>query len=120
MTDFTKPSKPDTKRYRTTNWSDYNAALKSRGSLTVWLDEGMKWYAPIVDGKNGRPARFSDAAIVLSEHQMSVQFTLVPNHRLGAKSTGAVWAEVGSARLKHCQPQTKKPDRAIELHCQSY
>ncbi|MDH0365109.1 IS5/IS1182 family transposase, partial [Comamonas aquatica] len=26
-------------RYRTTNWKQYNAALKARGSLTVWLDK---------------------------------------------------------------------------------
>ena len=33
------------KRYRTTNWNAYNAALKSRGALTIWLDENMTWYA---------------------------------------------------------------------------
>lgn len=31
--------KPDLARYRTTDWSEYNAALKSRGSLMVWLDK---------------------------------------------------------------------------------
>ncbi|GEQ76192.1 hypothetical protein CTTA_3197 [Comamonas testosteroni] len=31
-------SKP---RYRTTNWKQYNAALKARGSPTIWLDKGM-------------------------------------------------------------------------------
>ncbi|MFA3920483.1 IS5/IS1182 family transposase, partial [Ruegeria sp. 2012CJ15-1] len=25
-------------RYRTMNWSDYNAGLKKRGSLLIWLD----------------------------------------------------------------------------------
>ena len=24
-------------RYKTTNWAEYNAALKARGSLTIWL-----------------------------------------------------------------------------------
>ena len=32
-------------RYRTTNWKQYNAALKARGSLTVWLDKRMCWFA---------------------------------------------------------------------------
>ena len=32
-------------RYKTTNWAEYNAALKARGSLTIWLDKGMQWYA---------------------------------------------------------------------------
>ena len=52
-------SKP---RYRTTNWKQYNAALKARGSLTIWLDEGMSWFAA-ASGKRGRSPQFSDAAI---------------------------------------------------------
>ena len=39
-------------KYKTTNWADYNASLKARGSLTVWLDKDMQWYAT-VSGKRG-------------------------------------------------------------------
>ena len=49
-------------RYKTTNWAAYNAALKARGSLTIWLDKDMSWYAP-ASGKRGRQRVFSDAAI---------------------------------------------------------
>ena len=49
-------------RYKTTNWAAYNAALKARGSLTIWLDKDMQWYAP-ANGKRGRQRIFSDAAI---------------------------------------------------------
>jgi hypothetical protein len=49
-------------RYKTTNWKEYNAALKSRGSLTMWLDTGMQWLAQ-PNGKRGRNQTFSDAAI---------------------------------------------------------
>ena len=49
-------------RYKTTNWAAYNAALKARGSLTIWLDKDMQWYAP-ASGKRGRQRVFSDAAI---------------------------------------------------------
>ena len=49
-------------RYRTTNWPQYNAALKARGSLTIWLDRGMRWLAE-PSGKRGRGKLFSDAAI---------------------------------------------------------
>lgn len=49
-------------RYKTTNWAAYNAALKARGSLTIWLDKDMQWYAP-ASGKRGRQRTFSDAAI---------------------------------------------------------
>ena len=40
-------------RYKTSNWAAYNAALKARGSLTIWLDKDMPWYAP-ASGKRGR------------------------------------------------------------------
>lgn len=50
------------RRYRTTNWKHYNAALKARGSLTVWFDKNMSWFAQ-ASGKRGRSPKFSDAAI---------------------------------------------------------
>ncbi len=33
-------------RYKVANWSEYNAGLKRRGSLTLWLDEPVagSWY----------------------------------------------------------------------------
>ena len=49
-------------RYRTINWQQYNAALKARGSLTIWLDRAMRWLAE-PSGKRGRGKLFSDAAI---------------------------------------------------------
>ena len=55
-------SKPAPARYRTTNWSTYNDALRKRGSLLIWLDKEMTWLAPH-DGSPGRPAVFPDAAI---------------------------------------------------------
>jgi DDE family transposase len=55
-------SKPIPQKYKTTNWRSYNAALKSRGSLTIWFDPGMDWRAGPT-GKRGRQPTFSDAAI---------------------------------------------------------
>ena len=55
-------SKPSPARYRTTNWSSYNEALRRRGSLLVWFDREMVWLAPR-DGRHGRPPVFSNAAI---------------------------------------------------------
>ncbi|THH34195.1 IS5 family transposase [Aliishimia ponticola] len=49
-------------KYKTTNWSAYNDALKRRGSLTLWFDPEMIWRAPPT-GKRGRQPSFSDAAI---------------------------------------------------------
>jgi hypothetical protein len=50
------------KRYHTTNWTQYNSFLKALGSLTIWLDKKMSWFAA-ASGKRGRSPKFSDAAI---------------------------------------------------------
>jgi Transposase DDE domain len=55
-------SKPSPARYRTTNWSEYNAALRRRGSLLIWLDREMEWLAS-PSGRPGRSETYSDAAI---------------------------------------------------------
>ena len=55
-------SKPTPARYRTTNWSAYNAALRKRGALLIWLDKEMDWHAPHED-RAGRPPVFSNVAI---------------------------------------------------------
>ena len=65
---MSEDKKPRT-RYRTTNWPQYNAALKARGSLTVWLDKDMRWLAQ-PSGKRGRDQIYSDAAI---EFCLSIQ-----------------------------------------------
>lgn len=49
-------------KYKTTNWSSYNEALKQRGSLTIWFDPDMEW-TPAPTGKRGRHQSLSDAAI---------------------------------------------------------
>ena len=49
-------------RYRTTNWKQYNAGLKARGSLSIWMDKRMTWFAA-GSGKRGRSPKFSEAAI---------------------------------------------------------
>jgi len=55
-------TKPSPSRYRTTNWSSYNSALRKCGSLLIWLDKEMTWHAPR-EGRPGRSPVFSDAAI---------------------------------------------------------
>jgi hypothetical protein len=54
--------KPAPHKYRTTNWKTHNEALKSRGSLLIWLDPTMNWHGQ-PSGKRGRNQTFSDEAI---------------------------------------------------------
>ena len=55
-------SKPTPPVYRTTNWAAYNAALRQRGSLSIWFDPETQWLAAPT-GKRGRQPVFCDAAI---------------------------------------------------------
>ena len=51
--------------YRVRNWSEYNAGLKQRGSLTFWLDEAVikQWLNLEKTGKRGASDVYSDLAI---------------------------------------------------------
>ncbi len=53
-------------RYRVRNWSEYEAGLKRRGDLTLWLDEAALagWQAPRRSTPGGQ-AWYSDLAIEL-------------------------------------------------------
>ena len=55
-------SKPAPTRYRTLNWSSYNAALRRRGWLTVWFDPSTRRHAA-TSGRRGAQPVYSDAAI---------------------------------------------------------
>ena len=55
-------SAPAKTKYRTTNWKEYNAALKSRGALLIWLDKDMRWQG-YASSKRGRSPKYSEAAI---------------------------------------------------------
>lgn len=52
------------RRHRVINWSEYDAALRQRGSLTVWFTEGAvaAWAAEPRTTRGGRPS-YSDVAI---------------------------------------------------------
>src|ERR1700737_2772251 len=51
-------------KYKVTNWPEYEAELRRRGSLTVWVtDEAIAaWHAPAT-GKRGGQLTYSDLAI---------------------------------------------------------
>lgn len=44
-------------KYKLTNWSDYNEALRRRGDITIWLSEEAiaRWYA-----KERKPQKLSE------------------------------------------------------------
>lgn len=61
-------------QYRIRNWSAYNAALKQRGSLTVWIDDEVLagWANTEKSGKRGASRTYSDLAIATMSTMGSV------------------------------------------------
>jgi hypothetical protein len=53
------------RRYRIRNWRDYNSALVRRGSLTLWVEQGVvnKWRDTAAPTRRGRRRSYSDLAI---------------------------------------------------------
>lgn len=51
--------------YRIRNWSEYDAALKQRGSITFWVSEEAiaNWIHPEKTGKRGASPLYTDLAI---------------------------------------------------------
>lgn len=62
------PKRPSLKKkvYRIRNWSQYNAALVQRGSLTVWLDDACigGWHNSQKSGRRGASCTYTDSAIL--------------------------------------------------------
>lgn len=60
-----KPPKKKQTTYKVANWKDYNQALVSRGSITLWLGEDAvaAWHTTPKTGKAGHPKTYSDLAI---------------------------------------------------------
>jgi hypothetical protein len=51
-------------RYRVKNWRDYDAALRRRGDLTVWVTaEAIDAWTPANTGRRGRPQRYSEMVV---------------------------------------------------------
>jgi hypothetical protein len=53
------------RQYRIRNWRDYNKALVRRGSLTLWVEQGVvgRWRDSSAPVKRGRRRLYSDLAI---------------------------------------------------------
>ncbi|MEM1370352.1 MAG: IS5 family transposase [Cyanobacteria bacterium P01_H01_bin.15] len=55
--------------YQLRNWSEYNAGLKKRGSVTFWLGEDIEstWLETEKTGRRGASLTYSDLAIITFE-----------------------------------------------------
>ncbi len=52
------------RKYRVTNWAEYDRALSGRGDITVWLSpEAIEAWKPAGDVRRGGQLKYSDLAI---------------------------------------------------------
>ncbi|KPD23266.1 transposase [Idiomarina zobellii] len=93
-------------KYRVKNWSEYNKALKQRGSVTFWLDEKAiaQWWHDTPNGKRGRDLTYSDQAIVTF---MMLQAGLV--EQIAELSQLALIRSPNHADTRHRNEQSKIP-----------
>ncbi len=83
-------------RYKTTNWSEYNQALRQRGAFTIWFDPQMQWSATPT-GKKGRQPTYTDIAIQFALTIRNLfQLAFTPNTRFHSKPFSN-----GSPRLEY-------------------
>ena len=82
-------SKPAPARYCTTNWPEYNAALRRWGSLLIWLYQKMEWCAP-KRGRPGRPQTVPDASIQFCL-SLKVLFGLALRQTIGMVASLLKW-----------------------------
>jgi transposase len=68
------------------NWSDYNAGLRQRGSLTFWVEETVLevWYNDTATGHRGASNDYSDLAIMTFVTLKSVY------HQAGRQTQGLI------------------------------
>ncbi|WP_083764717.1 transposase [Sodalis glossinidius] len=64
-------------KFKITNWSTYNKALKQRGALTIWLDESaiVAWTEKTTSERRGRPLHYADMAIEIICADLSLSGT---------------------------------------------
>jgi hypothetical protein len=77
------------RRYRIRNWRDYNSALVRRGSLTLWVEQGVvnRWRDTASPVRRGRRRFYSDLAITCA-------LTLREVYRLPLRSTQGLISSV--------------------------
>ena len=91
-------------RYKTKNWSDYNQALKQRGSLSIWFDDEMVREAQSC-GKRGRRQVAIQAYLTIK-----VLFGLpLRQTRVYGKPAEVSGADLGGPK--------RRPWRKIHIHC---
>ena len=100
-------------QHRVTNWAEYDAGLRARGSLTVWFTaEAMEaWKAEPRTGRGGQP-RYSDLAIATA-------LTLRTVFRLALRQTeGLIGSVLQLLGLDLPVPDHSTPSRRAEtLRC---
>ena len=102
-------------RYRVQNWPQYEAGLKRRGDLTLWIDEAAiaGWQAPR-RATPGCQARYSDLAIQLVLMlRLVLHLALRQVEAFAGSVLRAAWARSIHSRPHHLKPAQPEVLRAL-------
>ena len=98
-------------RYKVTNWRDYEAGLRKRGSLTIWFsDDAVEAWRAAPRTTPGGQARYSDLAIETSLilrtvfHQPLRQTEGLVGSLLELRTDAGISDAFGSSTLKVFRP----------------
>ena len=105
-------------RYRVRNWPSYEAGLKRRGDLTLWIDEAALdgWQAPRRNTPGGQ-AIYSDLAI---EMVLMLRMVFHLALRQAWAFAGSVLRFVGARSLRSRSYDTYVDDPAVAMSFANY
>jgi Transposase DDE domain len=89
-------------RHRVTNWAEYDAALRQRGSLTIWFTEEAiaAWRAEPRTTRGGQP---HDSALAIRMTLVAIVDGIERLPGIGAKTALAIRVELGRIALLDVQ-----------------
>jgi IS5 family transposase len=106
------------KRYKVTNWREYNRALVNRGDFTLWFSDDvlLAWEHENLEWKNGRPYVYSDLAI---ETMLTIrELFRLPYRQTEGFGRGVIEMLGGEVKVPHhtsLQKRAAKLDIAVRL-----
>src|SRR4051812_17996482 len=98
-------------RHRVTNWAEYDAGLRARGSLTVWFTpEAITAWVAAPRTTRGGQASYSDLAIATA-------LTLRAVFRLALRQTeGLIGSILQGSRIRDQRLSVMQSPATLELH----
>src|SRR5215208_7088956 len=99
-------------QHKVTNWPAYDASLRQRGSLIVWVtDEAVQAWAAEVGSRGGQPKWAAEVGSRAAHDPRRPALVLTPRHPDGSDAPGRVPLSPApnrrADRLRHTPPRAR-------------